>query len=76
MKYKVLLFDADETLLDFSKAERSALKNAFFHAGISPDENLCDEFSKINQSLWKAFENGESEINDLYVDDITVEEEN
>lgn len=65
MKYKVLLFDADETLLDFSKAERSALKNAFSHAGISPDGNLCDEFSKINQSLWKAFENGEIEKSEI-----------
>ena len=27
MKYKAILFDADETLFDFKKAEREAFKN-------------------------------------------------
>ena len=29
MKYKVILFDADETLFDFKKAEKEAFKNSF-----------------------------------------------
>ena len=65
MKYKILLFDADETLLDFSKAERSALKNAFSSVGIIPTEELCDKFSEINNNLWKLFEKGEIEKTEI-----------
>ena len=30
MRYRFLLFDADNTLLDFSKAEHEALTKAFY----------------------------------------------
>ena len=40
MRYPYLLFDADDTLFDFGKAEMHALIQAFKHYGISCDEHL------------------------------------
>lgn len=34
MKYKVILFDVDDTLLDFPETERHALHNAFIQFGM------------------------------------------
>ena len=33
-KYKILLFDVDDTLLDFQKAEKEALRMLFEEKGI------------------------------------------
>ncbi|MDU5261744.1 MAG: His/Gly/Thr/Pro-type tRNA ligase C-terminal domain-containing protein [Clostridium celatum] len=38
MKYKVILFDADETLFDFKKSEREAFKNTMIEFNIEYDE--------------------------------------
>ena len=35
MKYKLLLFDADETLFDFKKAERYAIEESLKHFNIA-----------------------------------------
>ena len=43
MKYKVLIFDADDTLFDYSKAESFALKSAFNHFN----------FKKMEKRKWK-----------------------
>ena len=34
MKYDILLFDADNTVLDFDKSEEQALKRAFAECGL------------------------------------------
>ncbi|TKI90325.1 noncanonical pyrimidine nucleotidase, YjjG family, partial [Bacillus cereus] len=34
MKYKFILFDVDDTLLDFPETERHALHNAFVQFGM------------------------------------------
>lgn len=39
MKYKVILFDVDDTLLDFPETERHALHNAFVQFGMSTGYN-------------------------------------
>ena len=57
--YKYLLFDADNTLFDFNKAEKSAF--------LSLGDQLPDVFSeenyglyhKINDEMWKSLERGE-----------------
>ena len=49
MKYKVILFDADETLFDFKKAEREAFKNTMIDFGVDYDENYhFNTYEKIN----------------------------
>lgn len=58
-KYKTLLFDVDDTLLDFQKAERSALRMLFEEKGMSLTSEIEAQYKKINKSLWTAFEEGE-----------------
>lgn len=59
MKYKVILFDADETLFDFKKSEEVALKGAMTELGFDYDEeHHLKEYIKINTAIWREFEEG------------------
>ncbi len=58
-KYSTLLFDADNTLLDFNKAEEFSIKQACKNFGISCSDEYAKLYSKINLSLWKRHEKGE-----------------
>lgn len=57
--YTTVLFDADDTLLDFHKAERMALRQVLLSFGITPTDEMMDRYSVINAGLWHAFERGE-----------------
>ncbi len=59
MKYDTILFDADETLLDFRRSEREAISATMRSVGIEPTEELVLTYSEINLSLWKALERRE-----------------
>ncbi len=61
MKYTTILFDADETLLDFHRCEREAVAEAFECLGVSVNGEMLDEYSKINDGLWKMLERKEIE---------------
>ena len=59
MKYEVLLFDADETLFDFKKAERHAFINTMEDYGYDFDEEVhLKSYHEINTAIWKEFELG------------------
>lgn len=59
MKYEVIMFDADETLFDFKKSEREALKNTMIEFKIDYDENYhLKVYKDINSVIWKEFEDG------------------
>ena len=59
MKYKVLIFDADETLFDFKKAEKEAFKNSMLELDIEYDENYhFATYKEINTAIWKELEEG------------------
>ncbi|MDS0527653.1 YjjG family noncanonical pyrimidine nucleotidase [Clostridium sp. SHJSY1] len=59
MKYKVILFDADDTLFDFKKSEKEAFKNTIIEFGINYDENYhFNIYKKINTAIWKELEEG------------------
>lgn len=61
MRYDIILFDADGTLLDFHKSESEAIREAMnLHAVAPTEENVC-LYSQINDSLWKKLERGEIE---------------
>ena len=66
-KYKYVLFDADETLLDFPRAEREALTEALTSFGIPCPEDVIELYSGINASLWKMLERREIEKSRLRV---------
>jgi putative hydrolase of the HAD superfamily len=69
MKYKVLLFDADETLFDFKKSERIALEHAVSDFGIPYDpEHHLKIYEVINAAIWKEFEEGKITQNTLKVE--------
>lgn len=60
MKYRYLLIDNDNTLMDFHAAEHAALREALTEAGIEPTDAVCARYSAINDALWKALERGET----------------
>ena len=58
-KYNTVLFDADNTLLDFDKDENCALIKAMELYGVPVTEENIKVYVKINQGMWKALERGE-----------------
>jgi 2-haloacid dehalogenase len=58
-KYRTLLFDADDTLLDFGAAEKLALRLLFQEQDIPLTDEIEANYKQINHRLWKAFEDGE-----------------
>lgn len=58
-KYDIILLDADETLFDFKRSEKEALKNTFSDFNFTYTEDISERYSKINKGYWKLFEKGE-----------------
>jgi 2-haloacid dehalogenase len=58
MKYDIILFDADNTILDFDKAEFEALRRAFGKHGIEVTNKLVQIYRKNNIALWQQLEKG------------------
>lgn len=59
MRIKVLLMDADDTVLDFKKSERHALSRLFSALDLPFTEEGYIEYDTVNLAYWKAFERGE-----------------
>jgi len=58
-RYRWLLFDADGTLFDYDRAERTALEQALAQIGISLEPGHLATYRQINQALWQGVEKGE-----------------
>ena len=58
-KYYCILFDADNTLLDFDAAEAKALAETLVHYGIEPDSQTVETYRRINAGLWQQLEKGQ-----------------
>ncbi len=58
-KYTTLLFDLDDTLLDFGKAEDNAVTKIFECYGIPLTDGNKRRYVEYNKSLWKALEREE-----------------
>lgn len=58
-KYTTVLFDADNTLLDFDKDENCALRKTMELYGVPVTEENIKAYVEINQGMWKAIERGE-----------------
>ncbi|MCI8956810.1 MAG: noncanonical pyrimidine nucleotidase, YjjG family [Eubacterium sp.] len=56
---KNILFDLDDTILDFHKCERTALTETFKMIGVEHTEKILDRYSVINDMHWKRLEKGE-----------------
>lgn len=53
-----ILFDLDDTLLDFHMAERIALTKTLVYFGIEPREEILKRYSELNLAQWKLLEQG------------------
>ncbi|MGX9136360.1 YjjG family noncanonical pyrimidine nucleotidase [Rummeliibacillus sp. JY-2-4R] len=58
-KYQTLLFDVDDTLLDFASAENEALHRLFAENGLDLTDDVEGCYKEINHGLWAAYERGE-----------------
>lgn len=53
-----LLFDLDDTLLDFRRSEKAAVSETAKKLGIQPSPDLLARYSSVNAALWKELEQG------------------
>lgn len=60
MGYRYVLIDNDNTLMDFNAAEKAALRDTLVTCGLPTDEATLAAYHRINDSLWKALERGET----------------
>ncbi len=64
-KYKILLFDLDDTLLDFQANERDALPRVFDFFGYTLTDEMMKAYHTINNQLWTDYENGEVMMSEM-----------
>lgn len=57
-KYEVLFLDVDNTLLDFTQAEKYSFIYTLNQYNLSEYYNLASTYKDINEKLWKDFEKG------------------
>ena len=67
-RYPIYLLDADETLFDFRRAEREALRRVLERRGVPFTEELLLRYREINEGLWRALERGEIQKDFLEVE--------
>ena len=67
MDYHWILFDADGTLFDFSRAETAALTAAFAEEDLSFEDRHLELYRQVNASIWQELERGEIEREELKV---------
>ncbi len=53
-----VIFDLDDTLLDFHAAEHAALRIALPQCGVQPTAAMLDRYSVLNEQQWKLLEQG------------------
>jgi len=58
MTYTWLLFDADNTLFDYDKAEATALANSFQQFDLDFDQAMGAQYRTINAQIWHDYELG------------------
>ncbi|EET61548.1 HAD hydrolase, TIGR02254 family [Marvinbryantia formatexigens DSM 14469] len=68
MKYQTLFLDADETLLDFKRAEAQGLENALRCHQLPFSEEILALYSGINKKCWEEFEQGVFDKDTLLVE--------
>lgn len=67
MKYDILLFDADNTVLDFDAAEERALRIAFETNGLHFDSHVLETYKRHNIREWQRLERGEITVEQVLV---------
>ena len=63
--YKNLLFDLDDTILDFKAAEEAAITTVLRTYGFESSPELLSQYSGINLRLWEKLERKEISIDEV-----------
>lgn len=63
--YKILLFDLDDTLLDFAANEADSLSRLFQQHGYVFSAELFRVYNAVNKQLWADYENGRIGLDDV-----------
>ena len=66
-KYKILLFDADSTLLDFEACEHGAVIDCLNYANLPVNDEVIKKYSEINKGYWEMLERREITKKELMV---------
>lgn len=66
--YRYLLFDADNTLFDFTKAEYLSFRDMCSACNVRYSEELYQQYSDINDRLWKLLEQKEISLEELKIE--------
>lgn len=72
MRYKILLFDADGTLLDFERSEHEAIGETLAEFDLPDSEELRRTYSLANAEQWRLLEQGLTTKERLKVDRFRV----
>lgn len=64
-KFDWILFDADDTLLDFTTAARKAFSSMLMDLGLPEQEGYFSLYKACNNQAWQAYEKGEINAVDL-----------
>lgn len=72
MNYNTLLFDIDDTLLDFKADENQALHRLFEFLEIELTDEIHEKYSTYNQSLWHKLERNEITRDELLATRLTT----
>ena len=67
MKYTTLLFDSDDTMLDFFTAEYKALEKCFLEFNLPFNSQIHSLYNAANKEFWQAFERKEIKKQEIYV---------
>lgn len=67
-RYHTVLLDADNTLFDFDRSEREALRRTLLRWELPHDGEVLAVYSRINHALWDAFARGEVDQDFLVVE--------
>lgn len=63
---KILLFDVDNTILDFDRCSYTSMKAAFSQFKLKFTDDMYDVFKEVNQGLWKQVQEGTLSKDGLY----------
>lgn len=65
-RFTTILWDLDQTILDFKKSQDYALRYSFKKLGLEIDDEIAALYSAINDSYWKRLERGEIGKEEIY----------
>lgn len=66
-KYKTILFDIDDTIIDYNKDLAKAFREAMDAIGYDYTEEMLEDYKEIDLKLWRLFEDKEITIQEVYI---------